>query len=102
CDGMERGSEIISGVRSSRANRNAVIFAIINGKTSVGTATELGANFVLGKPLEASRLTAYLRSSIHKMETEHRRYFRYQLSLDADIVRRDGKVIAAQVLNVSD
>ena len=36
------------------------------------------------------------------METEHRRYFRYQVTVDAEAVRRDGSIIAAQILNVSD
>ena len=38
--------------RNSRSNRKSVIFAIVNGKTSVATAMECGANFVLGmRPL---------------------------------------------------
>ena len=102
CDGLEDGKNIVGGIRNSRANRQSVIFTIVNGSTSVGTATELGANFVLGKPVEAVRLEAYLRSSIEKMEAEHRRYFRYQLTLDAEVILRDGTTVAAQILNVSD
>jgi hypothetical protein len=41
-------------------------------------------------------------SSIQKMEAEHRRYFRYQLTLDAEVILRDGSAVAAQILNVSD
>ena len=102
CDGMEHGTEIIAGIRSSRANRKSVIFTIVNGMTSVATAMELGSNFVLGKPVEVGRLRTYFQSSLHKMESEHRRYFRYQVTVDAEVVRRDGRVIAAQILNVSD
>lgn len=102
CDGVKQGNEVISGIRSSRGNRNSVVFTIVSGKTSIGTANELGSNFVLGKPIERNRLETYLRSAIHKMESEHRRYFRYQLTLEAEIVRLDGKIIPAQVLNVSD
>lgn len=102
CDGMEKGKDIVTGIRNSRANRQSVIFTIVDGTTSVGTATELGSNFVLGKPIEAVRLEAYLRASIEKMEAEHRRYFRYQLTLDAEVILRDGSTVAAQILNVSD
>jgi hypothetical protein len=102
CDGVQQGAEIISGIRSSRGNRNSVIFTVVNGTTSFGKANELGSNFVLGKPIERARLETYLRSAIHKMESEHRRYFRYQLSLEAEVVRLDGKIIPAQILNVSD
>jgi DNA-binding response OmpR family regulator len=102
CDGLRYGTEIIAGVRSSRANRKSVIFTIVNGKTSLATAMELGSNFILGKPLDVNRLSTYFQSSLHKMETEHRRYFRYQLMVDAEVVRRDGEAIPAQILNVSD
>ena len=102
CDGLEEGRSIVTGIRQSRANGQSVIFSIVNGTTSVEAATELGSNFVLGKPLDAIRLEAYLRSSIQKMEAEHRRYFRYQLTLDAEIILRDATTVAAQILNVSD
>lgn len=102
CDGTEDGRNILAAVRASRANRQSVIFTIIDGTTSVGAASELGSNFVLGKPLEKSRLEGYLRSSIQKMEAEHRRYFRYQLTLDAEVILRDGTTVPAQILNVSD
>lgn len=102
CDGTEGGRNILAAVRASRANRQSVIFTIVDGTTSVGAASELGSNFVLGKPVEKSRLEAYLRSSIQKMEAEHRRYFRYQLTLDAEVILRDGTAVAAQILNVSD
>ena len=102
CDGMEEGKSIIAGIRSSRANHQSVIFTIVDGTTSVATAIELGANFVLSKPVQANRLEAYLRSSIQKMEAEHRRYFRYQLTLEAEVILRDGATIPAQILNVSD
>lgn len=102
CDGMEEGKNIIGGIRNSLANRQSVIFTIVNGTTSVEAATELGSNFVLGKPLKAIRLESYLRSSIQRMEAEHRRYFRYQLALDAEVILRNGTTVAAQILNVSD
>jgi hypothetical protein len=69
---------------------------------NVSKANELGSNFVIGKPVEATRLRAYLQASIRKMEFEHRRYFRFQLTLEAEVIRRDGKVVPAQILNVSD
>ena len=101
CDGVERSTDLLSAIRNSRSNRNSVIFTLVNGATSIGTATELGANFVLGKPVDSKRLTTYLQASIRKMEAEHRRYFRYQLSVEADILLRDGQKVAAQILNVS-
>jgi DNA-binding response OmpR family regulator len=102
CDGMKHGTEIVSGVRNSRANRRSVIFAIVNGKTSLATAMELGSNFVLGKPLDIKHLRTYFQSSLQKMEAEHRSYLRHQVTLHAEVVGRDGKVTSAQLLNVSE
>ena len=102
CDGTERGTEILGGIRSSRANRRSVIFTIVNGKTSIANAMELGSNFVLGKPLDFKHLSMYFESALYKMEAEHRRYFRHQVTLDAEVLRHDGKAIPAQLLNVSE
>lgn len=102
CDGVERGDEVIAGIRASRGNRQSVIFSIVDGTTTFAKANELGSNFAIGKPIEHTRLRAYLQSSVNKMESEHRRYFRYQLTLEAEVVRRDGKIVLAQILNVSD
>jgi DNA-binding response OmpR family regulator len=102
CDGIERGTEIIAAARNSRSNRKSVIFTITEGKTPVAAAMDLGSNFVLEKPLDVGRLSTYFQSSLRQMEAEHRRYFRYELALDAEVIRRDGTTISAQILNVSD
>jgi DNA-binding response OmpR family regulator len=102
CDALEHGTEIIPGIRSSRANRRSVIFTIVNGTTSMATAMELGSNFVMGKPLDIERLSTYFQSALHQMETEHRRYFRHAVALDAEVLCRDGKVIPARLLNASE
>jgi len=99
CDGVERGQEIIAAARNSRSNRKSVIFTIADGKTSAAAAMELGSNFVLEKPLDVGRLSTYFQSSIRQMEAEHRRYFRFELALDAEVIRRDGTTISAQILN---
>jgi hypothetical protein len=101
CDGVVGSVDVVAGIRNSRANRQSVIFTVVHGTTTVGEATELGANFVLGKPLDPNRLTTYLQVSLPKMEAEHRRYFRYQLTLDAKVVLGDGQMVAVQILNVS-
>jgi DNA-binding response OmpR family regulator len=102
CDGVERGHEVVMGIRRSRSNRNSTVFTIVDRTTSFENATVLGSNYVLSKPIEQRRLQRYLHSAIRKMELEHRRYFRYQIILDAIIIFRDGKLIPAQILNVSE
>jgi len=101
CDGISGITDVISAIRGSRGNRQSTIFCLIDGTTTISEATDHGANFVLGKPVDATRLTAYLQASTCKMEAEHRRYFRYQLSIDAEVMIGD-QPIPAQILNVSE
>src|SRR5690349_6137021 len=74
CDGVERGPEVILGIRRSRSNRNSTVFTIVDRTTSLESANVLGSNYVLHKPVEQLRLRRYLQSAIRKMESEHRRY----------------------------
>jgi hypothetical protein len=49
-----------------------------------------------------AHLSTYFQSSLHKMQAEHRRYFRHSVALDAEVLLRDGKAIPAQLLNASE
>jgi DNA-binding response OmpR family regulator len=60
CDDVVGGTEALVNVRSSRSNRETLIVAVISGPTTTEAALDLGANFVLSKPIEESRLRAVL------------------------------------------
>jgi DNA-binding response OmpR family regulator len=90
CDEMESGMEIIVAARCSRTNRKSVVFSFVNEKMSVATAMELGSHFALRKPLGCEHLSTYFQSSLEQMQAEHRRYFRFELPLDANVVLHDG------------
>src|SRR5690349_20824798 len=62
CDGVERGPEVIFGIRRSRSNRNSSIFTVVDRKTSFENASVLGSNYVLNKPIEQLRLRRYLHA----------------------------------------
>src|ERR1700690_1969984 len=81
CDDVAGGAEALVNVRSSRSNRETLIIAVLNGSTSTETALDLGANYVLCKPIEESRLRGVLDLALPRMEREHRRYFRYGIDL---------------------
>src|SRR5713226_1003536 len=55
CTGQELPSKVLKGIRSAPANKRAIIVAIIAGQNAVKGATELGAHFVLFKPLSIER-----------------------------------------------
>jgi hypothetical protein len=89
-------------VRSSRSNKETVIVAVVNGSTSVGTALDLGANFVLRKPIPETRLRSVLDIALDKMECEHRRYFRYGIDLPVRFRNRLGESFTGRMKNVSE
>ena len=59
-DDIAGGAEVVVKVRNSRSNRETLIVAVANGLTSVEKALNLGANFVLCKPVQEARLRSAL------------------------------------------
>ncbi len=102
CDDLPEGREILRTLRSGRANKNAIVFALTNGATTVKAAYELGANFVLEKPLSLDRLQRSVRAAQGLIMRERRRYFRHPLDCPGTITAADGRQLAVRVLNLSE
>ena len=102
CDDVPGGIEILSSIRRKRANRRPVVILVVNGRTSISEAFELGANFVISKPLEDGRLRTLLDLALPKMEREHRRYFRYPVNLSVELNLPTGESHPAKMSNISE
>src|ERR1700674_3428 len=102
CDDVTGGTEALAKVRSSRSNKETVIVAVVNGSTSVGTALDLGANFVLRKPIQVTRLRGVFGVALDKMECEHRRYFRFGIDLPVRFRNHSGESFTGRMKNVSE
>src|ERR1700690_2915490 len=102
CDDVAGGAEALVNVRSSRSNRETLIIAVLNGSTSTETALDLGANYVLCKPIEESRLRGVLDLALPRMEREHRRYFRYDIDLPVRFQNHLGQSFNSTMKNVSE
>jgi CheY-like chemotaxis protein len=102
CDNVPGATEAIADIRKSRSNKQTLIFAVIDGLTSVETALDLGANFVLSKPLQQTRWRSVVEAVIPKMQREHRRYFRHEVDLPVRLVGHDGKTLSARLKNISE
>jgi CheY-like chemotaxis protein len=76
CDDLQGGSEVLRHLRQTPSNKTSVSFAILNGKTTTQQAFEMGANFVLQKPLTPSSTLRCFNAALGFMERERRRYFR--------------------------
>ena len=55
CDDIPNGPLLLREMRQGKSNKSCIAFALVNGKTSIQQAFEMGANFVLDKPISADR-----------------------------------------------
>lgn len=101
CDGVERAMDLLVQIRGSRSNKTSVVVAVVNGTTSVSTAVDAGANFVLGKPVQDKQLQSLLGVALPRMEREHRRYFRHKVDLPVELLCYTGETFAGKLNNVS-
>ena len=102
CDDVAGGTETLVNVRSSRSNQETLIVAVVNGSTGRDTVLDLGANFVLCKPIDETRLRSVLDPALAKMEREHRRYFRYDIELPVRFQNQLGQSVSATMKNISE
>jgi CheY-like chemotaxis protein len=85
CDDVVGAGETLRQMRALPSNRKTIGFAIVNGVTTLQQAFEMGANFVLDKPLAAERLARSLRAAQGLMAHERRRYYRHPVATSAHI-----------------
>lgn len=101
CDDLEGGLEVLEGLKKGTSNRNSVAFAILNG-TNTQRAFEMGANFVLQKPISPRNSLRCFSAAVGFMTRERRRYFRHPVDMEVRLVAGDGQGIAAAVTNLSE
>ncbi len=102
CDDMKGGLEILQGLRNTPSNRNSVTFAVLNGKrTTTQEAFEVGANFVLQKPISFLNATRCFNAAVNFMVRERRRYFRQAVRMPVEVTLGD-KHLKATGTNISE
>jgi len=102
CDDVSGGKDALVQIRKTRANQQTPVVAVLNGSTSAAAAIDLGANFVLSKPIHPTRLRSVFYVAVSKMEREHRRYFRYEAELPVRLRNPAGQLIVASMKNISE
>jgi CheY-like chemotaxis protein len=102
CDDLDGGLGVLEGLRKAASNKNSVTFAILNGSTTTQQAFQMGANFVLQKPISALNAKRCLSAAINFMIREQRRYFRHPVELPATISVGEGKKIKVTMTNISE
>ena len=101
CDDVRGAMDALATIRNGRSNKLTVVFAVLNGKTSVSAAVAAGANFIVGKPVPHTLLRSHLDIALPRMEREHRRYFRHKADLAIEI-SCTAETVVGKIMNVSE
>lgn len=100
-DGM--GSlDLLCWVRSKTANKNSISFAILNSETNMRAAFDMGASFVLQKPVSPAGVVRSFSAAHGLMVRERHRYARHTLETRVTICFVSGKKMHAFSSNISE
>lgn len=102
CDDLEGAPEMLRHLRKSPSNKRSLAFSIVNGRTTVRDAFDLGANFVLDKPLTVERVQRSFRAAHGLMMRERRRYYRNPVHAIVMVITADGRQVRARLVNLSE
>ncbi len=89
CTTQAIAARILKGAHSAPANKRAIAVAIIDGQSDLKSAFELGAHFVLFKPISLERTKASFRSVRALMKRERRRHSRIPVELAVTLQSAD-------------
>ena len=97
CSSRELAAKILKGTRSSPVNKRAITVAIIDSQSALKGAFELGAHFVLYKPISLERTKSSFRSVRALMKRERRRHARIPVEIPVDLHFENGSGKSATV-----
>jgi DNA-binding response OmpR family regulator len=102
CDDMQGGIGVLQQVRKERSNKTSVTFAILNGVTDVRTVFQMGAGFVLQKPITTSSALRSLHAAYGLMHRERRRYFRLPVEIPVTVSYGRAQEMKVTACNLSE
>jgi CheY-like chemotaxis protein len=82
-------ADVLGVVRASPCNLRAVVVAILDPATGLRSAFELGANFILYKPVTAERAKSSFRAARALMKKERRRNTRVAVQIPVEMSSRE-------------
>ena len=85
CDDEEAAARVLKSARTAVRNKRAVAVALIDTQKRVRGAFELGAHFVLYKPISAERAKTSFRAARALMKRERRRNVRIPVEIPVQL-----------------
>jgi CheY-like chemotaxis protein len=101
CSDLACAQQILTRIRRGSSNRQTPVIAIVNDATDMGAIQSAGANFNLCKPVSPATLKAHLSKAFDAIQKEHRRYFRYTVSLELFVGTEKAGFTSARLINLS-
>ena len=96
----EQAREVFERVHISPSNQHSVTFAIADAHTPL-TDVQPRPSFVMERPLTPEMIERTFKAAFGLIIREHRRYFRYPLTVPA-VVESSGKELNCQLVNLSE
>ncbi len=100
-DDIAEGASIIPKLRAGKSNQRSIVFAVTR-QTTMKSAFEMGANFVLEKPISLERAARSLRAAHGLIMRERRRYFRAPVSIPAQVSYGEVRNAEVSINNISE
>jgi c-di-GMP-binding flagellar brake protein YcgR len=86
CADPDAAELILRSARTAPCNKRAIAVAIVDGATALRSAFELGAHFVLYKPISTERAKASFRAARALMKRERRRNTRVAVEIPVTMI----------------
>src|SRR5215831_10264899 len=81
CNDLKTATSVLKSARSAPVNKRAVAVAIMDGHTGLRSAFDMGAHFVLYKPVSTERARSSFRAARALMKRERRRNSRVAIQV---------------------
>lgn len=90
CVDERAASQVLRSARAAPCNKRAIAVAIVDSQTALRSAFDLGAHFVLYKPISTERAKSSFRAARALMKRERRRNTRVPLEIPVTLVFENG------------
>ena len=97
----EQGADLLRLVRKSKHNRRSIAFALSGATVRMTSAFELGAHFVLQKPLSLEKVKRTLKAAHGLMMREQRSHYRHPTATKVNLKTPTGRTVTATLKDLS-
>jgi c-di-GMP-binding flagellar brake protein YcgR len=99
--GTENGANLLCAVRKSKHNKRSVVFALSEATIKMRFAFELGAHFVIHKPLVVEKVKRTLKAAHGLMMREQRAHFRHPTAIPVAVNSANGPSFTGSLRDLS-